>query len=59
LNRTGKLWTWVLLLVLAGLATLANLLGVRDMAKLGHFCFYCIFTTVASPFLFWTVWRLR
>jgi uncharacterized membrane protein len=58
-GRIEKLWIWLPLLFLAGLATLANFLGVRDMATLGQFCFYCILTTVASPVLFWAIWRLR
>jgi hypothetical protein len=29
------------------------------MSRLGEFCFYCMFTTVASPVLFWAVWRLH
>lgn len=53
------LWIWIVLLVLVGLATVANAVGVWDMARLGHFCFYCLFTTVASPVLFWMVWRLQ
>ena len=59
LGPVEKLWVWVSLLVLVGLATLANALGVRDMAQLGHYCFYCVFTTVASPFFLWAVWHLR
>jgi uncharacterized membrane protein len=59
LGSVEKLWVWILLLVLVGLATFANALGVRDMVQLGHYCFYCVFTTVASPVLFWAVWRLR
>jgi uncharacterized membrane protein len=35
------------------LAAVANLLGVVDMAKLGAFCFFCLLTTVLSPFLVW------
>lgn len=54
-----RLWIWIPLSVLASLATLANFLGVRDMANLGSFCFYCMLTTALSPFLLWTVWRLR
>ena len=54
-----RLWIWIPLLVLASLATLANFLGVRDMANLGSFCFYCVLTTALSPILLWTVWRLR
>lgn len=59
LGPVEKLWIWISLLTLAGLATVANALGARDMAHLGHFCFYCMFTTVASPVLLWAVWRLR
>lgn len=54
-----KLWIWIPLLALVALATLANFLGVRDMAKLGSFCFYCVLTTVLSPVLLWLVWKLR
>src|SRR5216683_748103 len=53
------LYVAMILLLLASLATLANFLGVRDMANLGSFCFYCIFTTALSPVLLWAVWRLR
>jgi len=59
LGPVEKLSIGVPLLILAGLATLANALGVWDMARLGHFCFYCVFTTIASPVLLWAVWRLR
>ena len=59
LGPIEKLWVWIPLLVLVGLATLANALGVRDMAQLGHFCFYCVITTTMAPFLLWAVWRLR
>jgi len=59
LGPVEKQWVRIPLLVLVGLATLANALGVRDMAQLGHFCFYCVFSTVASPVLLWLVWRLR
>jgi uncharacterized membrane protein len=59
LGPVEKLWDWIPLLILVGLATLANALGVRDMAHLGHFCAYCMFTTAASPVLLWAVWRLR
>ncbi len=50
---------WIPLLILVLLATIANLVGVRDMARLGQFCFYCVLTTLASPVLLWAVWRLR
>jgi uncharacterized membrane protein len=54
---TGR-WVWFTLLTLAGLATLANIIGVRDMMNLGSFCFYCLTTTVLSPFLLWAIWEL-
>jgi uncharacterized membrane protein len=54
-----RLWVWVPLLVLSALAALANAIGVRDMAKLGKFCLYCLLTTALSPVLVWAVWRLR
>ena len=59
LGPTSKLWIWVPLLVLASAAMVANFLGVRDMVNLGSFCFYCVLTTVLSPVLVWTIWRLR
>ena len=52
-------WGWFALLALSGLATLANIIGVRDMINLGSFCFYCVTTTVLSPVLLWAVWELR
>jgi uncharacterized membrane protein len=52
-------WVWFALLTLSGLATLANIIGVRDMMNLGSFCFYCVTTTVLSPVLLWAVWELR
>jgi uncharacterized membrane protein len=55
----GRSWAWTTLVVLAVLATYANIKGVVDMAKLGAFCTYCLFTTVASPLLLWLAWRLR
>jgi len=59
LGPVEKLWIWIPLLTLAALATLANFLGVRDMANLGSFCFYCMVTTALSPVLLWAIWRLR
>lgn len=47
------------LLGLAGLAVLANILGVRDMMNLGAFCFYCLLATILSPALFWSIWNAR
>jgi uncharacterized membrane protein len=52
-------WVWLALLALSGLATLANIIGVRDMVNLGSFCFYCLATTILSPVLLWAVWQLR
>jgi uncharacterized membrane protein len=52
-------WVWISLLGLSALATLANILGVRDMMNLGSFCFYCLVTTLLSPVLLWAVWQLR
>ena len=59
LGPVEKLWIWVPLLILASLATVANFLGVCDMANLGSFCFYCVTTTALSPLLLWAIWRLR
>jgi len=52
-------WIWIALLVLSSLATLANIVGVRDMINLGSFCFYCLLTTLLSPVLLWAVWGLK
>lgn len=49
---------WFALLALSGVATLANIIGVRDMMNLGSYCFYCLTTTVLSPVLLWAVWEL-
>jgi uncharacterized membrane protein len=51
-------WSWITLLVLAGAATIANILGIRDMMNLGSYCFYCLTTTFLSPVLLWSVWEL-
>src|SRR5690348_1585380 len=40
LGPVEKRWIWITLLVLVGFATVANALGVRDMARLGDYCFY-------------------
>lgn len=50
--------TWSVM-ALAVLATLGNALGVWDMTRLGSFCFYCLLTTVLSPFLLWAIWASR
>lgn len=52
-----QLYTPLLILVI--LATVLNFLGVRDMANLGSYCFYCILTTVLAPLLLWATWRLH
>lgn len=52
-------WVWFALLTLSAFATLANIIGVRDMMNLGSFCFYCLTTTILSPVLLWAVWELR
>jgi uncharacterized membrane protein len=52
-------WVWIALLILSAMATLANIVGVCDMANLGSFCFYCLMTTLLSPALLWAVWQLR
>lgn len=57
LPRTG--WLSGTLLALAALAALGNALGVWDMMRLGAFCFYCLLTTVLSPFLLWAIWASR
>ena len=44
-------WIWIALLALSVLATLANILGVRDMMIFGSYCFYCLTTTLLSPVL--------
>jgi uncharacterized membrane protein len=51
-------WGWIVLLVLSTAATLANVLGVRDMMIFGGYCFYCLTTAVLSPVLLWCVWKL-
>jgi uncharacterized membrane protein len=51
-------WVWIVLLALSGLATVANILGVRDMMNFGSYCFCCLTTTVLSPILLWAVWKL-
>jgi len=57
LAPTGR-GIWFTLLALSGVATVANIMGVRDMMNLGSFCFYCVTTTVLSPVLLWAVWEL-
>lgn len=56
---TEKPWIWLPLLILATAATIANVLGVRDMMNLGSFCFYCMLTTALAPVLLWEIWQLR
>jgi uncharacterized membrane protein len=51
-------WIRYSIRVLALLGALANLLGVVDMTRLGAFCFFCLLTTVLSPFLAWAAFAL-
>lgn len=55
----GGRWGFLALAALSVLATLANVIGVRDMINLGSWCFYCLATTVLSPLLLWAVFELR
>lgn len=59
LMAAGRFPIWAALLALSVLAAVANALGVRDMANLGKYCFYCMLTTVASPLLVWAIWKMR
>jgi uncharacterized membrane protein len=43
---------------IAILATVANVLGVFDMARLGAWCFYCLLTTALAPLLVWAAFLL-
>lgn len=49
---------WITLLVLAAVATAANILGLRDMMNFGGYCFYCLTTAALSPILLWAIWKL-
>lgn len=51
-------WGWIALLALSAAATLANILGVRDMMIFGGYCLYCLTTALLSPVLLWSVWKL-
>lgn len=46
-------WVRYSIRVVALVAALANVLGVVDMARFGAYCFYCLLTTVLTPFLVW------
>jgi len=52
-------FAWMVLLGLAGFATLANVIGVKDMMDLGAFCFWCLLTTILSPVLLGAIWVSR
>ena len=52
-------WVWALMLALAALATIANVVGIWSMTRLGSFCFYCLLTALSSPVLLWAVWTTR
>jgi uncharacterized membrane protein len=53
LEGPERLWIRYSARGVAMLAVLANLLGVVDMTRLGAFCFFCLLTTLLSPFLAW------
>jgi uncharacterized membrane protein len=59
LGPVERLWVWVTLLILCALAVVAGIVGLKDMAWLGHFCFHCLLTACTSPLLGWMVWRLH
>ena len=50
---TRLTWAHYAVRSLAIIAGLANVLGVYDMSRFGAYCFYCLLTTVLSPFLVW------
>ena len=52
------IWARYSLRTLAVLATLANIVGVFDMLRLGAWCFYCLLTTVISPLVLWTAFLI-
>jgi uncharacterized membrane protein len=39
-------------------AVLANVLGMLDMTRLGAYCFFCLLTTILSPFIAWAAFVL-
>lgn len=51
-------WLRYAVRALAILAAVANIGGVVDMRRLGAFCFYCLLTTLLSPFLVWLAFRI-
>jgi uncharacterized membrane protein len=53
LAGADSVWARNVVRGLALVATLANILGVYDMSRLGAYCFYCLLTTVLSPALVW------
>jgi uncharacterized membrane protein len=59
LALAGSQITWIQYSIrgVAIFAALANLVGVMDMSRLGAFCFYCLLTTILSPFLVWLSFR--
>ncbi len=46
-------WVRYSLRTIAVVAGIANVMGIRDMAQLGAWCFYCLLTTVLAPVLVW------
>ena len=59
LAPVAKSWIWIPLITIAVLAAVANVLGARDIMRLGSYCLYYMLTTVLSPVLVWAVWRMR
>lgn len=54
----NAIWARYSLRTLATLAVVANVLGVFDMMRLGAWCFYCLVTTVLSPWLVWVAFLI-
>ena len=59
LGPVHALWIWGPLVGLSVLAVVANVLGLRDMARLGAYCLYCLLTALLSPLLLWAVVQAR
>ncbi|MDQ6675933.1 MAG: vitamin K epoxide reductase family protein [Acidobacteriota bacterium] len=55
-ERRGR-WQRIVFRTAAILAAVANVLGVRDMYRLGAYCFYCLLTTALALPLIWLAFR--
>ena len=51
-------WVRYSIRAVALVAGLANILGAVDMARFGAYCFYCLLTTVLTPFLVWAAFLI-